>query len=86
MPAFADFEALSFDCYGTLIDWESRHRRGAGAVGRASRASTCADEELLLAYADHEARRRAGAPRRPLYPEVLAEAFRRTGASARSRR
>ena len=23
MPTFADFDALSFDCYGTLIDWES---------------------------------------------------------------
>ena len=26
------YKALSFDCYGTLIDWE-RHRRRAGAVG-----------------------------------------------------
>ncbi len=29
-----DFEALSFDCYGTLIDWE------AGIVGRAQPVGT----------------------------------------------
>jgi FMN phosphatase YigB (HAD superfamily) len=23
MPTLAHFEALSFDCYGTLIDWET---------------------------------------------------------------
>ena len=27
------YKALSFDCYGTLIDWEAGHRRRAGAVG-----------------------------------------------------
>ena len=23
MPRLREFEALSFDCYGTLIDWEA---------------------------------------------------------------
>ena len=72
------FRALSFDCYGTLIDWEA----GIAAVlvpWAAEQGLDLGEEELLLAYADHEAaveRETPGA----LYPEVLAEAFRRTGA------
>ena len=41
-----DFDALSFDCYGTLIDWEA----GLAAVlapWARSRASTLSDEALL---------------------------------------
>ena len=73
------FEALSFDCYGTLIDWEAgiaavlapwAREQGLGAT----------DEDLLLAYADHEAQVERELPT-ALYPDVLAEAFRRTGAA-----
>lgn len=71
------FKALSFDCYGTLIDWET----GIAAVlepWARDEGLDVADEELLLAYADHEAavERETPAAR---YPDVLAEAFRRTG-------
>jgi 2-haloacid dehalogenase len=71
------YKALSFDCYGTLIDWEA----GIAAVLRPwarEQGLDLGDEELLLAYADNEAdveRERPSA----LYPDVLAEAFRRTG-------
>lgn len=71
------YEALSFDCYGTLIDWET----GIAAVlvpWAREQGLDLSDEELLLAYADNEAaveRERPSA----LYPEVLAMAFRRTG-------
>ena len=47
----SDFNALSFDCYGTLIDWESgilaalRPLRDSAGVG---------DEELLEAYGEVE--------------------------------
>jgi putative hydrolase of the HAD superfamily len=73
-----DYEALSFDCYGTLIDWEG----GIAAVmapWAREQELDLADETLLLAYADNEAavERETPAAR---YPEVLAEAFRRTGA------
>ncbi|GCE40055.1 2-haloalkanoic acid dehalogenase [Rhodococcus wratislaviensis] len=73
----ADYDALSFDCYGTLIDWEA----GIAAVlspwaKEAGLAST--DEELLLAYADNEARAERETPD-ALYPAILADAFRRTG-------
>ncbi|MET9629262.1 HAD-IA family hydrolase [Lentzea sp. NPDC006480] len=71
------FQALSFDCYGTLIDWES----GLAAVlspWARSEGLSLSDEELLLAYSTHEAAVEAETFR--LYPDVLAEAFRRTGA------
>ena len=72
-----DFRVLSFDCYGTLIDWEA----GIAAVLRpwADHVGLAAsDEELLTTYAGHEAaveREHPGS----LYPDVLAEAFRRLG-------
>lgn len=75
----ARYRALSFDCYGTLIDWEA----GIAAVlGPWSRAAglDLDDEALLTAYADAEA---AVERERPAfrYPDVLAEAFRRVGAA-----
>jgi 2-haloacid dehalogenase len=72
-----DYEALSFDCYGTLIDWEA----GIAAVLRpwaGSAGLDVADEELLLAYAGNEAAVERETPT-ALYPEILAAAFRRTG-------
>ncbi len=71
------FEALSFDCYGTLIDWEA----GIAAVlapWAREQGLDLTDEELLLAYADNEAAVERETPS-ALYPEVLAAAFRRTG-------
>lgn len=71
------FAALSFDCYGTLIDWEA----GIGAVlapWAREQGLDLGDEQLLLAYADNEATVESERPS-ALYPEVLAEAFRRTG-------
>jgi 2-haloacid dehalogenase len=71
------FKALSFDCYGTLIDWEA----GLGAVlvpWAREQGLDMSDDELLLAYADHEAAVQQETPA-ALYPEVLATAFRRTG-------
>jgi 2-haloacid dehalogenase len=73
----ADYEALSFDCYGTLIDWEA----GIAAVlapWAKEAALGLSDEELLLAYADSEAQAAVNMPD-ALYSAVLAEAFRRTG-------
>ncbi|MET9231426.1 haloacid dehalogenase type II [Lentzea sp. NPDC003310] len=71
------FKALSFDCYGTLIDWE------AGLVAVLSpwareQGLSLSDEELLRSYASAEAS--VAATEFALYPELLAAAFRRTGA------
>lgn len=69
----ADFEALSFDCYGTLIDWEAGI--SAVLVPWAQEHGLDLDEEALLAaYSGHEARAEAEAPG-ALYPEVLARSF-----------
>ncbi|MEP7379830.1 MAG: haloacid dehalogenase, partial [Chloroflexota bacterium] len=68
---WAAVEVLSFDCYGTLIDWESgiiaTLRSVLGADGQQG-----PDDALLEAYARHEARLEAG-PWRP-YRQVLTEA------------
>jgi putative hydrolase of the HAD superfamily len=71
------FKALSFDCYGTLIDWEA----GIAAVlapWAREEGLGLTDEELLLAYADNEATVERETPS-ARYPDVLATAFRRTG-------
>jgi putative hydrolase of the HAD superfamily len=73
----AEFEVLSFDCYGTLIDWEA----GIGAVlGPWAREAGLEldDERLLAAYADQEAAVERDHPT-ARYPDVLASAFRRVG-------
>jgi len=73
-----DFEALSFDCYGTLIDWEA----GIAAVLRPwadDHGLALTDEELLTAYSTHEAQAEAEHPTDP-YPLILARAMRALGA------
>ena len=55
MTSLADFDALSFDCYGTLIDWEA----GIGAVlapWAAREGITLSTDALLERYASAEAR------------------------------
>ncbi len=73
MLDFARFEWLSFDCYGTLIDWESGilqylrpllQRKGC-AVG---------DAEILSYYSEFEPRAELGSYR--TYREVLASVVR----------
>jgi len=63
------FEALTFDCYGTLIDWEAGIlaglRRSLGGLDRQPR-----DDELLERYARAESTLEAGPYLR--YREILA--------------
>ena len=66
---FARFDVLTFDVYGTLIDWEAGI---AAALRRAGASGT--DDELLEAFARHEAELEAGPYR--TYREVLAGAAR----------
>jgi len=78
---FADFDALSFDCYGTLIDWEA----GIASVLRPwvdAHGSMLSDEELLVAYSVHEAEAEIAAPT-DLYPQILARSMRSLGAALR---
>jgi 2-haloacid dehalogenase len=66
-------EVLTFDCYGTLIDWEAGIAAGLATVTRAHGRHVPA-EELLSMYAEHEAGLEAGPYLR--YRDVLAEACR----------
>jgi 2-haloacid dehalogenase len=70
---FSRYEAMTFDCYGTLIDWEAgilaAFRTLFGAHG-----AQWADREILEAHARHEARIEAAGFLR--YREVLAEVAR----------
>jgi 2-haloalkanoic acid dehalogenase type II len=72
-----EFQALSFDCYGTLIDWEA----GLSGVLRPwarSAGLDLDDEALLVAYSQHEAEAEAEHPLEP-YPEILARSMRALG-------
>jgi len=74
---YGRFEALTFDCYGTLIDWEAGILAGLReALGRHDVDAT--DEGLLERYASVEAELEAG-PYRP-YREVLAGGLERVAA------
>jgi 2-haloacid dehalogenase len=72
-----DFEALSFDCYGTLIDWEAGLLAVLGPWARA-RGLELTGEELLTAYAQVEGAAEAEHPAEA-YPEILARAMRLLG-------
>jgi 2-haloalkanoic acid dehalogenase type II len=67
------FEAISFDCYGTLIDWETGLAAVLGPWAR-SRGLDIDDEALLAAYGRHEAREERAHPR-ALYPDIVARSF-----------
>ena len=64
-----EFEALSFDCYGTLIDWEAGIAAVLGPWAR-SRGLALDDEALLTAYGKQEERAEAEHPA-ALYPDIL---------------
>ena len=79
MTNFDTYRALSFDCYGTLIDWET------GIINAlqpwsAWRGLDRSSSELLELYGKHESQVEAEHPAMP-YPEVLAEVLRRLAAS-----
>ncbi len=75
----ADYDALSFDCYGTLIDWEAGMSSVLAPWAREV-GLDLTDEELLLVYAEKEVPVERENPT-ALYPTILAESFRRIGAS-----
>jgi 2-haloacid dehalogenase len=70
---FGRFEALTFDCYGTLIDWEAGILDGLRRA-LAALAVQPSDDELLERYSAAEATIEAGPYRR--YRDVLANALR----------
>ena len=76
MPTPIDYwtvEALTFDCYGTLIDWEAGLSAAFRPILEAHQMSTD-DEDVLVRFARHEATAEAGPYR--TYREVLAGCLR----------
>jgi 2-haloacid dehalogenase len=67
------FEAISFDCYGTLIDWETGLAAVLGPWAR-SHELELDNEALLAAYGRHEAREETAHPR-ALYPDIMGRSF-----------
>src|SRR5438874_6334559 len=55
MLDFSQFRALTFDCYGTLIDWESGLLGALRPVLR-SHGKSLRDDEILALYAEVEPR------------------------------
>jgi 2-haloacid dehalogenase len=65
-----DFDVLTFDCYGTLIDWESGiHAALRPLLARVGRPVP--RDEALETFARHEAEQEARTPAMP-YSELLA--------------
>jgi 2-haloacid dehalogenase len=60
MLDYARFEALTFDCYGTLIDWETGLIEAFRPV-LAAHGASAGDEDLLARYARYEAEGEAAA-------------------------
>ena len=66
---FDHFDVLTFDCYGTLIDWEAGLLAGLRAI-LDPHGVAADDEDLLARYAGHESAIESGPYLR--YREVLA--------------
>jgi len=75
MTKLSDFKILSFDCYGTLIDWESGMLTGLTPLTqRLDRVLTRND--ILAAHAYHESSQQRQTPTKR-YPDLLAIVYRR---------
>jgi len=73
MSEFSNFEALSFDCYGTLIDWESGIANELKAWTE-KRKYEVSREQLLVDFSDYEAIAERDFPG-TLYPEILTKSM-----------
>ena len=70
-----DFKALTFDCYGTLIDWESGMIEALAPLSsRLPRPLT--REQMLEAHARHESSQQTQTPTK-IYRDLLAVVYRR---------
>jgi 2-haloacid dehalogenase len=73
----SQFKALTFDCYGTLIDWESGMIEALKPL--TSKASKLLKrDEILEAHARHESSQQVHTPTK-LYRDLLATVYRRLG-------
>jgi 2-haloacid dehalogenase len=80
---FSRFDVLTFDCYGTLIDWETGILAGLRAILAPHRVHA-GDDDLLERYARAEAALEAGGylPYREVLARAAAEVCRGLGVTA----
>jgi 2-haloacid dehalogenase len=70
-----DFKALTFDCYGTLIDWEAGMMQAlSGLVGRSARELS--RDQILEAHARHESTQQRQTPAKR-YCDLLSVVYKR---------
>lgn len=69
-----DFKALTFDVYGTLIDWETGMVNGLKPL--TDKRPDLTRDQILEAHAFHESSTQAQSPAK-LYPAVLANVYKR---------
>ena len=70
-----DFKALTFDCYGTLIDWESGIVAGLSALV-SSLDPPLTRDQVLEAHARHESYQQSATPDMP-YNRLLEVVYKR---------
>ncbi|HEX3089941.1 MAG TPA: HAD family hydrolase [Ilumatobacteraceae bacterium] len=78
MSDFDRFEAMSFDCYGTLIDWETGIANALRPWARRN-GLDLDDQALIAAHGRYETHVQDEMPS-ALYPVILGETLRRVGA------
>lgn len=71
------YKVLTFDCYGTLIDWESGILDALSAW-RSANAIAANDGDILASFGRHESAEQATNPLM-IYPEILARVAGRIG-------
>ena len=80
MPRLTDFRVLTFDCYGTLIDWEGGIWDALQPLIMRNRGSNATRDAGLRAFAQGESRQEQATPGLR-YPELLARVHRRIAES-----
>jgi 2-haloacid dehalogenase len=81
MLDFSRISALTFDCYGTLVDWETGILGAVRGVCLAHAVKTPEDGQLISLYAELEMQAEAGGyrPYREVLASVLEQMARRCG-------
>ena len=75
----ADFKVLTFDCYGTLIDWETGILAGLAPLVTKLR-STMSRDQILESFARHESAQEEETPAMP-YSQLLGAVYMRLAGS-----
>ncbi len=69
-PKLTDFKVLTFDCYGTLIDWESGIWDALQPLLKKNACERVTRDKALRAFSNFETRQQSETPGM-LYPQVL---------------